>query len=765
MYFYKLCDRQFVNKKFRFPAWFIPVLLLSSCSPLRKLSPDAILLNKNVIVADRSGLVQKIKPIIKQKPNRKILGLFRFHLGVYIAFNRGKERKWKNWVKNTIGEPPVLLDTALTEKSREQIRQFMVNTGYFNADVTDTTILKKGRKANVYYYIRSNEPYQIRTIEYSISDTAIRNIVLTNTSSALIKSGNRFDTRMLQQERERMTTLLKNHGYFYFTQQFISYQVDSALKSNEVDLFLQIKNRNISSDDSTLSQNHIAYSISDVFINSDFNPVRADSNLFTDSVYYSNRYFLFRTKYHNYRPAALSKNIFITKDKKYNLTDHESTYRYLADLGNFRFININFSPDTDSIGSMDRLNCFINLTPNFRQSYRVEIEGTHNGGNFGTAGSFIYANRNVLKGAELLELKLKAAFENQSNFAGEERRLLFFNTYEYGPEISLTIPQNGSQRVINLISSYNVQNRPEFNREIATFSVSKTFRMKKNVIHIVTPAEINFVAVTQDSVFKKILEDIGDPALSDSYDDHLIAGGRYSFILNTQQLNKLKSFFYFRFNFESAGNAIRAVEELRGRVPVNDSSYSILKNIYAQYIRPDVDFRFYHIIDENNTMVYRLAGGIGIPYLNSRTLPFEKSFFAGGANDLRAYSARSIGPGSYDDELRVQQSGEIKMNANIEYRFDIIRILEGALFMDAGNVWLTKDDARRPGGTFEPNRFLNEVAIGAGMGFRFDFNYFIIRLDIGYPMRDPRNADNKRWVYQNLKPDDAKFNFGIGYPF
>jgi surface antigen Omp85-like protein len=744
---------------------------------------SAILLNKNIIKVDNSSLKEGIAPIIKQKPNRKILGIFRFHLGVYNLANRGRSTKFKEWVKRTIGEEPVLLDTILTTRSAKQIKQYMENTGYFNAVVTDSINYISKHKANVIYYITTNAPYTIENISYSIKDTVIDSIVKVEKKNTLLHPGDNYDTGVIQKERERITAILKNNGFYFFNQQYIAFKIDSSLKSNKVNIYMTVSNpfENIKDTlTSAKNQNHIRYSINKIFIRTDYNPLNIYETDSLDSLVYNHYIFLSSPGYLNYRPAPLVRNVFFKPGELYRLSDHENTYRALGDLGNFRFINIKFEIDTQAIMSNEnKLNCFILLTPLLKQSYKIELEGTHNGGNLGAAGNFIYSNKNTFRGAETLDLKLKTALEDLKNAPIEDdKKILVFNTYEFGPEAKLNIPRVISflklknKSVISsteLTMSYNLQQRPEFFRRIADFSAGAIYKFSNNFRIQFYPAEVNFVSVKQDPAFQKKLEDIGDPALTSSYEDHLITDGRGSLIFSTQELNRTKNFIFMRFNLEAAGNSLRAIkvlsDYLQGHNTKGDSSYSVLGNRYAQYIKPDADFRFYFVPDANNTVVYRIAGGIGLPYLNSRSLPFEKSFYAGGSNDLRAFFARTIGPGSYFQE-QIQQTGEIKLNSNIEYRFDIFKILQGAFFVDAGNVWLTHDDSNRSGGRFDWNTFYKEIAIGAGYGFRFNFTFFVFRYDLGYKLRDPRLPENERWVYGNLHLfKGVTSNFGIGYPF
>ncbi|MFI5218270.1 MAG: BamA/TamA family outer membrane protein [Bacteroidia bacterium] len=761
------------------------VLLLSSCTPFRKLGENQVLLVKNKINVDKTGLKDEITSIVKQKPNRKMLGLFRFHLGVYDQFNFGKETKLKAWFKRTIGEPPVLLDTVLIKRSSTQIKQFMHNSGYFHAEVKDTVIYKSKQKAIVNYTIKSNVPYTILNFSRFIASPPIDSIVTADSQNCLVKPGQVYDNSILQGERERITSLLKNKGYYFFNQQYISFKIDSSLHSNHVNVYMFISNPDpdnypdngegtdeIMVDTTVSSENvHHSYSLNKIIIRSDYDPLTAGTLPSTDTIFYKGYIFISASHNFNFKPYALSDHIFLNTDSLYRLDDHENTYRSLSDLGNFRFINIKFEADSQP-GNL--LNCIINLTPLQKQSYKVELEGTLNGGNKGAAGNFIYSNRNTFNGAETFSLKLKTAVEDLENTTVPEEGDKLFNTYEYGLEGTLTLPRVPSiikpkNKAIttstNYTASYNIQNRPEFFRRIADFSVGFAKKYSSRSRLQVNVAEVNFVNVTPDPVFEQKLIDIGDPALISSYEDHLIADGRANFLITTQALNKTKNFIFFRTSFESAGFSIRMVDMITGKVTNRDSSYTVFKNPYAQYIRQDVDFRFYHILNKNNTLVYRIAMGIGIPYWNSQELPFEKSYFAGGANDLRAFNARSIGPGSYFKE-QVQQNGEIKINGNVEYRFDIFKILQGALFADAGNVWLKNEDADRPGGKFLFDKFYKEIAIGGGVGFRFNFTFFIFRVDLGYKFRDPTLPENERWVFKDFNLfDPSVSNIGIGYPF
>lgn len=751
---------------------------LSSCSPVKHLGPEAWLLNKNVVKSDKAELNEGIKSILKQKPNRKILGLFRFHLGVYTLANRGQQSTFKKWIKRTIGEEPVVLDPLLTLKSHAQVLQFSQNEGYFNAEVFDTTIFKNGKKANVIYTVITGEPYMIRNIKYDIPDTVVASIVFSDTAGTLLKSGNRFRTSDFQDERERVTRRLRNMGYYDFNQLYISYDIDSSLKSRQVDVTFIIAgtSEQLAPGDSLGTGIHKMYRIKDIFVQTDYDPLSKVISPPTDTIQYKGYHFLSSYRKRQYNPESLLMRIFIEKNDFYKISNSDATYNGLASLSLFKFINIRYEPTTTDSLPGYWLNSYINLTPSPKQSYKVELEGTNNGGNFGVGGNFTYINKNSFKGSESVQFRFLAKIESIPDFVdstASETSALSLNTYEFGPEITLRIPRflwplarfnhTRSTNPVTLFTiAYNFQKRPEYTRNLLTLSSGFEFRETRHKKHFIYPAEINYSDYTLTQEFIDKLKELDDPQLTLYYQSYLITNGRYVFVYNTQEANVFKNFTYFRFSFEIAGNTLRLIDRIAQQDYADTTSYNILSINYSQYVRPDFDLRFYQVFSPHASMVYRLAAGIGLAYLNSDFIPYEKTFFAGGANDLRAFRPRTIGPGSYQSDNYIEQLGDIKINANIEYRIDIFKILEGAVFLDAGNVWLKNDNQDLPGSQFQFENFVSELGVGTGLGLRFDFKFFIFRVDVGVPLRDPSRDEDERWVYKKL---DLNPNFGIGYPF
>lgn len=383
----------------------------------------------------------------------------------------------------------------------------------------------------------------------------------------------------------------------------------------------------------------------------------------------------------------------------------------------------------------------------------------------------------MFKGAELFEFKIKGGLEIQRNFNETSTSSQFgvFNTYEFGPELTLNFPRalwpftiKNARKVSNPITSislgYNVQSRPEYFRRLINTSYYYTKRTSKFNRFYFYPVEINYLKVDLDSAFEQQLIKLNDINLLTSYTDQLIANGRISYIFNNQNLSRIGNYVYFKVNLEFAGNSLSLLPDDVFKIAEDKSRY--LTNVrYAQYIRPDLDYRFYKQFNKTSTLVARLTTGLGYAYGNSKIVPFEKAFYAGGPNDIRAWRSRSLGPGSNTSVDYFERFGEFKLTGNVEYRFDLFRFIKGAIFTDMGNVWLINTKLDRPGGILTLKEFPDEIAIGSGLGIRADFTFFILRLDGAVQIKDPAMPAGERWVLRANKLKDITFNFGIGYPF
>ena len=805
------------------------MLVFAACKNTSHLAVNEYLLNKNSLKTDNSKVSSDdMSSYIKQKPNRKILGVFRFHLWVYNMVNKKKtEDKKIAWLNKTdkknearklkgkkiistdklifrekllnIGEAPVVLDTFLTDKSVKQIKMYLNNKGFFNAKVSRAiTYNKKKKKANVVYNVTTGNPYIVRNIKYSTHDAEVKKIILDDTANALIRKGKNYDVDEMQAERDRITKQLKNNGYYYFAKEYIDFRIDSTLKSNQLDIRVRIgmikTKKKINDKDTTITENHQQYKINKIFIFPEYRTLQLDTFKYdTTEVKIPPRkkggdpsiyYFIANKNVRNkVRYKTITQSVFIEPGKYFNLTDVEKTYNRLAELRFYKFTNITFTDISDqTTDKSHQLDCHIELTRTPTQSLNYEVDGTNSSGNLGVAGNIIYQNKNFFRGTEIFNVKLKGALEvqkvtGQSSSDNTINNVLPFNTMETGIETGLDIPKffvpiraerfpKYFRPKTTIQAGLNFQQRPDYTRYVANMTFGYDWKENAFKRHILNPIEINSVKIKLDPAFEQTISGLSQ-TLQSAYRDHLTAALKYSFIFSNQQTNKTKKFVYFRGTFESAGNLLRLINSTIGSPKSEDGYYSIFNIRYAQYLRADVDFRHYNKINPHTTFIYRTILGVGLPYGNFPAMPFEKSFYVGGANDIRAWQIRTLGPGSFVDSLHsvLDKTGDIMLEGNIENRFGIYKFLQGAVFVDAGNVWLMNKNAKFQDGEFLWDKFYKQIAIGAGLGLRFDFSFFVFRIDAAVPLKDPTQPEDHRWVINDFRWDGINFNLGIGYPF
>jgi hypothetical protein len=756
----------FLIKTMTYFALAVGFMTLYSCSPTRRLADDQFLLVKNEIqTEDKHFSTDELYSFLKQKENRKILGLLRFHLAIYNLGANGKDRKLNRWLTNTVGEKPTVLDTNLTHATSRQMQKFLYNKGYFNGSIHDTVIYKGRKKAINRFTVNPGIPYTIRNYSMNAEDHTIDILLRSDPYNYLVNPGDIYDMDKLQAERERITAKLKNNGYYFFSREYIYFKVDTNLNSNQLDISLSVKNPTLS--DGTAAPLHDKCYVRQIIIKPDFYGSRSDSSESVSYLY--NGYTMNHAKNYHAKPGILAQSVYFKPGDLFQFRQVDNTYKRLAEFNSFKFINIGFSnAEHDSIATVSGqrwLDCKIELTPHARQFYTVELQGTNSSGDYGVEGYLIYGHRNLLRGYEQFHFRLKGAMELAMTQKDDEdiltQRLL--NTYEYGAEASMRIPRfflplrqdkvskNTSPKT-QLKTAYNHQVRPDYNRTIINFGLAYEWKESRQKTHIIYPADLNMVSIIRDSAFTARLYALNNPLIFNSYRDHLTAATKYTYIYNSQDINKATNFMFLRFNFEIAGNMLRGVSQLFERDTNSRGEYELFKIAFAQYVRSDFDLRYNLIVNPHNRIVFRLAPGIGYAYGNSTSLPFEKSFYAGGANGIRAWKMQSLGPGSFRDSIDVSffKRADMAIETNIEYRFDVISFFKGALFVDAGNIWLVRPSEAQPGGNFTGHDFLNQTAVGGGMGFRFDFSFVILRIDVAIPLRDPTYPEGERWLFNNI---------------
>jgi len=663
------------------------------------------------------------------------------------------------------------------------------NLGYFNAEINNESEVKNN-KLHLTYNVYPGRPYIINSIKHRTKDSLIANTLEFIKTESLIKSGDIYNAYTLDDERERITAFLKDFGYFNFSKEYIYYEVDSSLSSHMMNVVMVVKNpqnRSSQSQDSLTEENHKQYSIGNVYINPDYDLQNTDkvqkdtTKIAHTNTYYSDTshaYYFLHNNEMRIKTSPVIRSVLIRPDKFFALSDVQKTYRRLSKMRVFKYSNIHFEENPTSPDNI--LDAHIDLARSKVQSYTIEAEGTNSSGKPGLGANLVYENKNIFRGAEIFQVRLTGALEGQkfnNELEGEEGSgLKFLNTLETGGELRLSIPkfivpfrkENYSktfQPTTTILTGLNYMQRPIYRRYISNASFGYNWAPNPTSNHLFFPIDLSSIKIFPTDEFQAKLDTINIARLKNQYTNHLIMALKYSFIFNNQDLKKLKNFVYLRANFESSGNVLKLYNTIINTDKGSDDYFKLFGIRYAQYIRTDLDFRHYNVISKEHRFVFRTVFGIGIPYGNSIALPFEKGFFAGGANGMRGWELRRLGPGSYSGTEDFERIGDLQLEANVEYRFPIYSFFKGALFVDAGNVWLLNESTVFPSGEFKFNRFINEIAVDAGIGFRFDFDFFIFRIDVALPIHDPAQPEGDRWVINKSGFRDLGWNFGIGYPF
>lgn len=830
--------------------------MVSSCYT-RKLNDGQYLLDKNRIKTNNDKVDKDdLSTVIKQRPNRKIFSVVKFHLMLHNTMDSARvakrevrkiKRKNKKIARKnvrkekrgnetiplltsktfdsfgekilySIGEAPVIYDSSSSKRTADQLHLYLIRKGFFNNIVKDSVELIdkkffgiKKKRAEVYYLVSVNEPYVIKNIELTSKDIALLRTIKSISNKTVLEETDVFDIDKLDDERERVTTYLLNNGYYKFNKNYIKFFVDSALGSGQVNIIMNVDlfKEKISGSDSISQLPHSQYSIDKIKINYVQNTKSENENNFT----YKEVDFYVKGK-NDVNSNLIYRALLLKPGNLYSKQKQQQTFRKLNSLGIFRTVNIITEMDT-STGS-EGLSLTVNLESDIRQSTKAEANATTSGSNFGIEGTVEYNIKNVFRGAEIFHIGVSGALESQPLYINDntdpnsnspieiESFSSFsssFNTIEFGPEVSLTIPSllfintNKYENISNtrtvFSASLNYQRRLnkaklDFERGIQELTYGYAWSVKNKYIHQLDPISFSAVEVNKSAEFDDRINSLNDKLLAASFQNHIISATRYRFIYSDPaSSNNGRTSFYYDANVESAGNILNTFYKITDRPrDATSGAYKIVGIQFAQYIKTQHDLRMYNKINDKSSFAFRFVGGLGIPMENlSDALPFEKSFFAGGTDKTRAWKARSLGPGSFRDSSVVfDKIGEVLLEGNMEYRFDLLGFLDGALFVDAGNIWLANEDSLRPGSDFKVNRFTGEIAIGAGFGIRVDLEFFIFRLDVAYPLKNPSLVVGERWFFQpkdeyNTYLNKLEFplnvpglytpqiNFGIGYPF
>lgn len=767
-------------KNARIYIFFLTVLLLlSGCSVSKFIPNGQYLLDEVHVKSDNKEIKSsEMYSYVRQKPNSKWFSLVKLPMYIYCA-SGNDSTKWINKLLRKMGDAPRIYDPSAAEETRMQILSAVQNQGYLGAEVFLEEKLKKN-KIDAYYRISTGNPYMISSINYNIEDYVIRDLLMNDSIHSNLVEGMRFNVNVLEEERNRITQYLLNRGFYRFNKDYITFQADTVNGTHCIDLTMNIALNE--QNNGIYNSLHRQYKVRKVNYLMDIDNLAAvRNNPETDTVEYNQLSIIYNDKLF-LRPGVIASHNRIESGELYSNRDVMATYSSLARLGILKYSNIRFVEHFENDSAY--LDAYVSLSRNKNKTLAFQIEGTNSAGDLGAAASVTYTHRNLFKGSETFNIKLRGAYEAVTGLEGYANN----NYTEYGIETSLEFPEfmfpflkSDFKKSVNAKSQvsakYNWQIRPEFERTLASAAWSYRWNSKKRASHRLDVLDINYIYMPyRSNTFIEYLDymDEINPLLRYSYEDLFIVRLGYTYTYNsagvsTQQTAK-KSSYSIRFNIEESGNLIYGLSKLIHNKPLDGKSYRVGNISFAQYIKLDFDFAKNIIIDDRNALVFHIGTGIAVPYGNSKSLPFEKLYFSGGANSVRGWSVRSLGPGGYRGASGsldyVNHTGDIKLDMNVEYRTHLFWKLNGAAFIDAGNVWTLKDRYSDSTGQFFFKRFYKEIAVSYGLGIRFDLDFLILRFDGGMKAINPMKTGVDR--YPLIKPDfsrDFAFHFAVGYPF
>ena len=723
------------------------VLLMSSCSASRDLSEGQVMLNKVSVVADgkyKDINTSQLKSYVRQKGNSRWFSAVKIPLGVY-AMAGSDSSKWINRTLKSMGEAPVVFDTLQARLSCENLQMALKNKGYLDAQVelfTDT----KDKKLDAIYVLHPGQQYYIRRLNYDIQDPVIAKLLGKNVRQ--LKEGTKLDVEQLNQERSRLTSLLQNQGYYRFHKEFITFQIDTLRDQRLADVTLLLRPYRTNNVADTLHTpfhiRNIAYASGDA----------------QDSVIHL-------------RQHVLRENTFLEEGDPYSAEDLQNTYNHFGRLGAVRYTNISFQQDPDSA----LLDALIQIQTNKPSTISFQPEGTNTAGDLGAAASLTYQNRNLFRGSETFSIQLRGAYEAIKGLEGYSNQ----DFIEYSVESRLSFPRfimpflsrdirRGTIATSEVSLLYDTQKRPEFHRQVLSAGWRYKWKPQNhNDQYQLDLLDLNYVFMPwiSETFKREYLDNTSNynAILRYNYEDLFIMKIGFGYSYNNGKLA-------VKTNLETAGNLLNVSSRMFGAERDGEGHYRLFNIAYAQYVKADIDFTRQLISNYRDQLVFHIGLGIAYPYGNSTVLPFEKRYFSGGANSVRGWSVRSLGPGRYKDKDGninfITQTGDMKLDLNLEYRTHLFWKFGGALFVDAGNIWTLRDYEAQPGGQFKFSRLLKDLAVSYGLGLRLNFDYFIIRFDLGMKAVNPAYETEDEAHYPIAHPRlgrDLAFHFAVGLPF
>lgn len=750
----------------------LSLLVMSSCS-IRRYVPEgkSLLLRNKIEITENYKELRRpdISKHVVQDAMPQLFGWMPM-VNVYYRTEKKTDKKFYKWVNENIGNEPVYYNETSTFESKRVIETYLNDIGFFRSNV-ETSSKTKNKRTKVTYTIRPSKPYKIANISYKIADDAIAQQIKEIESELPVKVGDNYNAYTMDDERDIILSHLRDNGYYYFTRDYIIFEVDTNFKSQRADIALRID-----------GDRHYKYLIDNIFIYPNYrrhtkSPADTTKHTFSLGKRFNDVTFDFVCFGDpKMKSKTFNQIVQMHPGDEYSLKKVTQTYRSLGRLPIYASTSIRFDTVPGAADdSVKHLNCNIQLQKGKLNSYILQVEGTNSGGNFGAQGSITYRNNNIFHGSEVLNVKLKGGYQ----FISTEKFISadgHFHGREFGIETNLSFPRflgpfkmrhfvQEYQPKTSITVGYDTRTRPMYRRQTFIASFGYNWMTSERSQHILTPINLNTVKVDQSDIFKSLLENESNQRLKDQYTSHFIGGLNYSYIFSNQNINFSSDFFYIKADIETSGNLLSLLNNTTLMTEVDDY-HEIFDIRYAQYVKLGLEFRYYHYINYGN-FAFRVMGGYGIPYGNSKDMPFEKNYYGGGANGMRGWPYRQLGPGSYSNGLTKsnEKFGNIQLEFNTEYRFPIYGFLNSAVFVDIGNIWNSEPIEAFPDSEFKFDTFYKQLAMDMGIGLRLDFSFFLVRLDFAIPFRDPKYDEAERWRFKKWQWKDVGINFGIGYPF
>lgn len=766
----------------------VALTALAACSPTRYVPQGHYLLDDvRLKVNDSTETLssQNMMTYVRQRPNNRVLHISRLRLGFYNMSGTDSTKWWNKWMRK-LGEAPVVFDAGAAEADSAMLLRAMRNAGFLGSSVSiDSTVNHKGRRIRLRYTLDAGRPHVINSVDYVFPNDSLRDLVMRDSMRFIVRPGRRLDREMLEEQREWITQRLRNRGYWAFSKEFITFNADTTAGSRLVDLTMTVHPPYPADAGKVKLDTHRQYRLRDITVIADFDGddylgPRRRSDL--DTVDYKGLRILYEGKEY-LRPSVIYENCFLRPGTRFRQRDVDNTYSAFGRLQILKFVQVRLVPAPgDNPGLID---AYVLLTPGKSQSISLEVEGTNSEGDLGVALGLNYTHRNAGRGSETLNFKLRGSYQA---IGGHLDGFIHNRFMEYGLETSVTFPkfkapflQESFKRKIKasteLHLSINYQERPEYTRIISTAGWSyKWTEHSQRFRYTLTPIDINYVYLPKSTNDFLDLIAPDNPLLRYSYEDHFIMRLGFNFYYTNKRrpsafrLRRQKDIVTVRAQGETAGNLLFAISRIaEPHRPFRENPYKVFGIRYSQYVRADADATYLRIFDRRNSLACHLGLGIGVPYGNSSILPFEKRFYGGGANGVRGWDVRTLGPGRFPGTNSVSdfiyQCGDIRLNMSVEYRAKLFWVVEAGVFIDAGNIWTIHNYETQPYGMFRLKSFYKELAAAYGVGLRLDFNYFLVRLDLGMKAHNPA-IDQEPWPLIHPKwGRDHSFHFSIGYPF